>query len=106
LTEPEHHGTGYTLTGPKSLTVRCQAELIGEAINRPVRVEPQSLDDYRRTLSRWSPEIVAARIRRIAALVGHPAPITDTVREVTGRPARTFADWAADHASDFVAKAA
>jgi uncharacterized protein YbjT (DUF2867 family) len=102
LTEPGHEGTGYTLTGPHSLTVRRQAELIGNAIDRPVSVELQDLDDYRRSLSRWSPEIVEARIRRIAALVDHPAPTTDTVREVTGRAARTFAEWAADHASDFV----
>jgi uncharacterized protein YbjT (DUF2867 family) len=108
LTEPGHEGTGYTLTGSQSLTVRRQAEAIGEAIGRTIRVELQDLDDYRQTLSaiaaeaRWSPEIVEARIRRIAALVDHPAPTTDTVREVTGRPARTFADWAADHASDFV----
>jgi len=106
LTEAGHDGTGYTLTGPQSLTVRQQAELIGEAIDRPVQVELQDLDDYRRSLSLslsgWSAEIVEARIRRIAALVDHPAPTTDTVREVTGRPARTFADWAADHASDFV----
>jgi uncharacterized protein YbjT (DUF2867 family) len=102
LTEPGHDGTGYTLTGPHSLTVRRQAELIGNAIDRPVSVELQDLDEYRLSLSRWSPEIVEARIRRIAALVDHPAPTTDTVREVTGRPARTFADRAADHASDFV----
>lgn len=90
------------LTGPRSLTAQRQAELIGEAINQPIRVERQDLDDYRRTLSRWSPEIVEARIRRIAALVDHPAPTTDTVREVTGRPPRTFAHWAVDHASNFI----
>jgi hypothetical protein len=27
--------------------------------------------------------------------------LTDTVRRVTGRPARTFAQWAAEHAGDF-----
>lgn len=101
LTEPGHQGGTYTLTGPHSLTAREQAALIGEAINRPLQVEPQNLDDYRRTLSRWPPEIIEARIRRLAALVGHPAPVTDTVREVTARPARTFAEWAADHAADF-----
>ncbi|MCO6007740.1 hypothetical protein NE236_22440 [Actinoallomurus purpureus] len=33
---------------------------------------------------------------------GSPVEITDTVRELTGRPARTFATWAEDHAADFV----
>jgi hypothetical protein len=40
-------------------------------------------------------------IRRLAALVDHPAPITGTVREVTGRPVRTFTDWTADDKADF-----
>jgi uncharacterized protein YbjT (DUF2867 family) len=101
LTGPGHHGVAYTLTGPRSLTARHQAELIGEAIGATVRVEQQNLDDYRRTLSRWPTEIVEARIRRLAALVDHPAPVTGTVREVTGRPARPFETWASDHAPDF-----
>jgi uncharacterized protein YbjT (DUF2867 family) len=101
LTGVGHHGAAYTLTGPESLTVRRHAELVGEAINRPLHVELQSLDDYRCALSQWPPEIVEARIRRIEALVNRRAPVTDTVREVTGRPARTFAEWAADHVGDF-----
>ncbi|MFC1411041.1 NAD(P)H-binding protein [Streptacidiphilus sp. N1-12] len=106
LTEPGHHGKAHTLTGPESLTGRRHVELLAEAIGRPLRIEPQSLDDYRRALSRWPPEIVEARIRRIAALVDRPAPVTDTVREVTGHPARSFATWAADHTADFGRSAA
>jgi len=30
-----------------------------------------------------------------------PAFVTSTVDEVTGTPARTFLDWATDHAADF-----
>lgn len=37
-----------------------------------------------------------------AGLVTHPEPVTATVREVTGTPARTFRQWAADHAGDFL----
>jgi hypothetical protein len=37
-----------------------------------------------------------------AAAVGHPALVTSTFAEVAGRPARKFADWVADHASEFV----
>jgi hypothetical protein len=60
-----------------------QAKLIGEAINRSVRVELRDLDEFRPSLSRWSPEIVEARIRRLAALVGRPTPRSDTVRGAT-----------------------
>ena len=35
------------------------------------------------------------------AAVGQPALVTSTVLEVTGAPARSFRDWAMDHASDF-----
>ena len=34
-------------------------------------------------------------------LVSHPEPVTGTVREITGTPARTFRQWAADHVGDF-----
>jgi hypothetical protein len=36
-----------------------------------------------------------------AAAKGQPALVTSTVAEVTGRPARTFAEWARDHAAEF-----
>ncbi|WP_406292958.1 hypothetical protein OG948_00995 [Embleya sp. NBC_00888] len=63
----------------------------------------QPPDDYRAMrLGRWADaEVVETRIRRLAALVDHPAPVTDTIRDVIGRPARDFAAWAADHATDF-----
>ena len=36
------------------------------------------------------------------AAVGLPAYLTSTIGEVTGIPARSFRDWALDHAEDFV----
>jgi hypothetical protein len=36
-----------------------------------------------------------------AATVGRAAPTTATVAEVLGRPARTFAEWVADHLDAF-----
>ncbi|WP_103352196.1 SDR family oxidoreductase [Amycolatopsis sp. CA-128772] len=111
LTSSGHGGAAYELTGPESLTVREQASLIGRAAGRAVVVEAQDLDDYRRELTAafearglgrvGSAEVIEARIRRLAALVDRPQPTTGTVREVTGRPARSFAEWAADHAGDF-----
>ncbi|MFL6055761.1 MAG: hypothetical protein ACJ72W_23100 [Actinoallomurus sp.] len=37
---------------------------------------------------------------------GSPVELTGTVGELTGRPARTFATWARDHAGDFGAQGA
>jgi hypothetical protein len=36
-----------------------------------------------------------------AKMVREPEPVTSTVEELTGAAARTFHQWALDHASDF-----
>jgi hypothetical protein len=36
-----------------------------------------------------------------AAAVGQPAFVTSTVAEIAGKAARTFREWATDHAEDF-----
>jgi hypothetical protein len=38
-----------------------------------------------------------------AAAAGQPAFVTSTVAEITGTAARTFLDWAKDHAREFLA---
>jgi hypothetical protein len=38
---------------------------------------------------------------RYARELPYPAPLTGEVERVLGRPALTFAEWAADHAADF-----
>lgn len=111
LTSSGHLGATYSLTGPESLTVRNQVSVLGRVAGRPVRVEAQDLDDYRHELTAalearglgrvGSAEVIEARIRRLAALVDRPQATTETVLAVTGRSARSFAEWAGDHAGDF-----
>jgi hypothetical protein len=36
-----------------------------------------------------------------SGLVDNPEPVTNTVEALTGQPARTFREWAADHANEF-----
>jgi hypothetical protein len=36
-----------------------------------------------------------------AAAIGQPAFVTSTVADITGVPARPFADWVADHSAEF-----
>ncbi len=36
-----------------------------------------------------------------AGAIGQPAFVTSTVEEVTGTSARTFRDWATEHAAEF-----
>ncbi|MER6007819.1 NAD(P)H-binding protein [Nonomuraea angiospora] len=102
LTEPGHEGATYPLTGPEVVSRSRQAELIGEAIGRPVRFVVQDLEEYRAELSAWTtPQVADVVIKESAAAVDRPLPPTDTVEKVTGRPARTYGEWARDHAEDF-----
>jgi hypothetical protein len=38
---------------------------------------------------------------RCARVVGQVAPVTGEVERILGRPARTYAEWVADHAAAF-----
>jgi hypothetical protein len=48
-----------------------------------------------------SPAFADAALAGWAALVETPEQVTGDVAAVLERPARTFAQWAADHAADF-----
>lgn len=103
LTSDGHAGQRYVLTGPETVTQVEQARLIGEAIGRPVRFEevpaPDARDDM---LARgWPAEVVDGMLGAWAAMAREPEPVTATVEKLTGTPARTFRQWAVDHAADF-----
>ena len=102
LCEEGHAGAEYVLTGPQSLSQSEQLSIIGEVTGRPLRMEEISPEDARTELL---PIMPAAGISMLldawAAAIGQPAFVTSAVRALTGAPARTFRDWAADHAADF-----
>ncbi|MEU6717922.1 zinc-binding dehydrogenase [Nonomuraea sp. NPDC046802] len=101
LLEEGHHGAIYTLTGPRPLTQRRQAQAIGAAIGRPVRWEEEPAQEARQRLLGlgWPAPAVEGMLRALS----EPAPATQTVREITGAPASTFETWASEHAADFLA---
>jgi uncharacterized protein YbjT (DUF2867 family) len=103
LTGEGHDGARYALTGPEVVTQVEQVRLIGEAIGRPLRFEEQPPDEARRTmLARGWPEAMTDSVLAAwGAMANEPEPVTDTVEKVTGTPARTFRQWAQDHAGDF-----
>jgi uncharacterized protein YbjT (DUF2867 family) len=103
LITPGHRGAAYTLTGPESLTQRRQVELIAAAIGRPVRFEELTHEQARREWARTGrpPYVTDAMLSFLAAAEGRPASVLKTTEEVTGRPGRTFAQWALDHRADF-----
>jgi uncharacterized protein YbjT (DUF2867 family) len=95
LTDDRHAGTIYRLTGPRSLTNAEQIELIGRAQGRTLRYEELSPAAAREAMSPHAPaELLMAtwEVHR-----GTPAPVTDTVEQVTGRPPRSAERWAADY---------
>jgi uncharacterized protein YbjT (DUF2867 family) len=98
-----HAGAGYALTGPEVVTQAEQVRLIGEAIGRPVRFAETTPDEARRQLiaGGWPDAVADGALNAWARLEREPEPVTSTVEEVTGAPARTFAEWARDHAEDF-----
>jgi uncharacterized protein YbjT (DUF2867 family) len=96
LWEDGRAGAEYVLTGPQSLTQLEQISTIGRVIGRPLQVEEISPEEAQRDL-----RLPAMLLDAWAAAIGQPAFVTSTVAEITGRPARTFFDWATDHAAAF-----
>ena len=98
----DHKEAEYVLTGPESLTNAEQVSAIGRAIGRSIRMEEVSPDEWRREcVSTWPPIVVNMLLDAWAAAIGRPAFMTSSVADLTGAPARTFLDWATDHAAQF-----
>lgn len=97
-----HAGAEYVLTGPQSLSQFEQISTIGHVIGRKLTIQEIPPDEAQRELSATMPAFVAKMLLDAwSAGEGLPAFITSTVAEITGTPARTFLDWATDHASIF-----
>jgi uncharacterized protein YbjT (DUF2867 family) len=97
-----HSGQAYTVYGPQSLTLRQQVRHIGDAIGREISLSVIAAGQARQELAAsTSPAAADAVMGAWRAGNGGPAPTSVIVEKITGRPARTFAEWAADHADDF-----
>jgi uncharacterized protein YbjT (DUF2867 family) len=103
LLDDGHAGRKHVLTGPQTLTQARQVGLIGAAIGRELRVEAISADEARRQAADELGDAgyVDAALGYWSTLTEHPEPVTNTVERITGRLARTFADWADEHADAF-----
>jgi uncharacterized protein YbjT (DUF2867 family) len=102
LCEEGHVGREYVLTGPQSLSQREQVEIIGQAIDRPLRLDEISPDEARRELlTIMPPPVINMLLDAWTAAIGQPAFVTSTVADVTRVPPRTFLDWAHTHAGQF-----
>ncbi len=107
LLDDDLDGRRIPVTGPQSLTHEEMVTVIAATTGRYLRfqeVPPEAA--ARGLIAHGIPEpFVDALMARYARGAGQPAPVTDEVQKVLGRPARTFAEWVADHADAFRAEA-
>lgn len=103
LTEDGHDGEKHILTGPEAVKQSEQARLIGESIGRPVVWHELPREAAREELAAafGDASIADGALDAWAAFVEQPERVTNTVEEITGKPARSFGEWASDHADDF-----
>ncbi len=105
LTENGHAGAKYTLTGPELTSQVEQVATIGKAIGRDIRFEELTEEQWRGSVGRFLPPgVVTDLLRYWSETAKDPStalPVVPTVERLTGRPARTLLQWAADHAHDF-----
>jgi uncharacterized protein YbjT (DUF2867 family) len=109
LSEPGHEGKVYTITGPQALTHGEIAAQLSEALGKPIRHVDISPDKMRDTLLSfgmppWQVDGIIEDYEQYRN--GEAAEVTSTVKDVTGREAHSFAEFARDYAEVFQTKAA
>jgi uncharacterized protein YbjT (DUF2867 family) len=104
LTEADHVGKTYVLTGPQSLTYFDVARLLSEAVGKPIRYEALNEDDAIKSLINLGvPEPVArsrVEVHR-SFLNGAFTAVTNDVQMMLGRSPRPFTEFARDYAAMF-----
>ncbi|MFF1688258.1 MULTISPECIES: SDR family oxidoreductase [unclassified Streptomyces] len=105
LLDDDRLGQALSRTGPEGLNMVEQVEILGRALERPLRFEgigPEAAKQAMLSVHAWMKEAaVDSLLTYLAHSVGHSAPVTQEVPRVLGRPARTFAQWAEGHADAF-----
>jgi len=97
-----HEGLVHDLTGPVAMRPAEQVEVLASVLGRDLRFVGLSNDETRVELEAGMPrEYVDAFWSFYVDGTLDEATVHPTVPEVTGRPARTFAEWAEAHAAAF-----
>ncbi|NED93287.1 NAD(P)H-binding protein [Streptomyces sp. SID11233] len=103
LTEDGHEGAAHTLTGPEAISAAEQTRLLAQVLGVSLRFEELAPEEAHAALLRRHPPELADALLSSARRQrdGAKAAVGSGVRDVTGRPARSFAEWAGDHADAF-----
>lgn len=103
LTTGKHAGQTFLLAGPEALTVPEQVAAIGAAIGRELRFEALTVEQGKQRMREAGVDEQA--VDYVMDWHANPPKWTleasDLVERVTGRPARTFAQWAEENAAVF-----
>jgi uncharacterized protein YbjT (DUF2867 family) len=96
LRDGVHTGRVYELTGPAAISPRERARVIGDTLGEPVTFVEQTRDEARAQMLAFMPEPV---VDGTLDILGEPTAaecrVSPDVEKVLGRPARSFAEWAA-----------
>lgn len=102
LLDSAHEGRTYLLSGPETLTAADRVRILGAALGRVLRLEPQSNEDARAQMTSQMPvEYVDAFFDFHVGGSLDESQVQPAVREILGREPRTFEQWAAAHADAF-----
>jgi uncharacterized protein YbjT (DUF2867 family) len=94
-----HHGQSYVLTGPEVLTRVEAVEAIARGIGKDIRFEELTEEEARRKWrdQGYDEESVEFFVQMAFQPPASGHTVLPTVERVLGRPARTLAEWAAEH---------
>lgn len=102
LRSGDHDRSALRLTGPRALLPADRVRILADVLGRDLRFEALSDDEAREEMSGSMPdEYVDAFMRFFAGGTLDETTVLPTIEQVLGRPARTFEQWARDHAAAF-----
>jgi uncharacterized protein YbjT (DUF2867 family) len=96
-----HVGKEYLLTGPETLTRAEMVRQIGAALGREIPYIELDHDEAVAALEPAMGEFARWYVDGMRDLAEHPQQANRNVEEITGRPATTFAQWAAKKVGEF-----
>jgi uncharacterized protein YbjT (DUF2867 family) len=99
--DSSHHGRMYPITGPEALTRAAIAEQIGVGIGVDVTFEQCSRAEAEALLQPAMGDYASWYLDQVEAGVEAPQQANDLVAELTGTPAQSIAEWAAQNAEAF-----
>lgn len=104
LTRDGHAGADYTCTGPEALSPREEIAILAELLGKHLAAEEVPLDAVPGVLesigmSAWTAERITDLYSQYVQ--GRFEAVTDDVERATGRPARSYRQFAQDHLAAF-----